>query len=113
MEGNSAQTTVRGRGDWTSVYSTAPNLPADLLRNIAQYAGCHIYNEANDVIYANKHFICLHSAQGGVRIINLPKQENVWDVFSEKQIASSVTSFWVNIPSGSTVLYYLGEDWLK
>ena len=86
---------------------------ADLLRNIARYAGCHIYNEANDVIYANRHFICLHSAQGGSRTINLPKQMNVWDVFAEKQIASSVASFQTDILPGSTVLYYLGEDWLN
>jgi len=104
---------ARGQGDWTSVYSTGPNLPADLLRNIARYAGCHIYNEANDVIYANKHFICLHSAQGGKQTIYLPKRTNVWDVFAEKQIASSVASFHADIPPGSTVLYYLGEDWLK
>jgi hypothetical protein len=37
----------------------------------------------------------------------------VWDVFAEKQIASSVTSFHADISPGSTVLYYLGEDWLK
>jgi len=95
---------------WSSVYSTAPNLPADLLRNIARYAGCHIYNEENDVIYANKHFICLHSAQGDKRTIHLPKPVNVWDIFAEKQIASSVTSFQADIPPGSTALYYLGED---
>ena len=29
---------------------TAPLLPADLLRNIARYAGCHIYTEENDVV---------------------------------------------------------------
>ena len=108
-----SKSSVFTNGDWSSVYSTAPNIPADLLRNIAQYAGCHIYNEANDVIYANRHFICLHSAQGGSRTINLPKRMNLWDVFAEKQIASSVASFQANIPPGSTALYYLGEDWLN
>ncbi|MBC8230393.1 beta-galactosidase [bacterium] len=108
-----SKSSVLGVGDWSSVYSTAPNLPADLLRNIARYAGCHIYNEANDVIYASRYFICLHSAQGGSRTINLPKRTNVWDVFVEKQIASSVASFQADIPPGSTVLYYLGEDWLN
>ena len=101
---------VKDYDDWTSVYSTAPNIPADLLRNIARYAGCHIYNEANDVIYANRHFICLHSTQGGRRTIHLPEQTEVWDVFAEKQIASSIASFQADIPPGSTVLYYLGEE---
>ncbi len=101
---------VKDYDDWISVYSTAPNLPADLLRNIARHAGCHIYNEANDVIYANKNFICLHSAQGGIRTIHLPERTNVWDVFAEKQIASSIASFQADIPPGSTVLYYLGEE---
>jgi hypothetical protein len=101
---------VFAAGDWSSVYSAAPNLPADLLRNIARYAGCHIYNEENDVIYASRHFICLHSAQGGRRTIHLPQKTNVWDVFSGEQISSSITSFQADILSGSTVLYYLGED---
>jgi len=106
------ENSVFATGDWSSIYSTAPNLPADLLRNIARYAGCHIYNEENDVIYASRHFICLHSAQGGKRTIQLPKPTNVWDVFTEKQIASSVASFQADIPPGSTGLYYLSADWL-
>jgi len=102
-----SEDSIFAAGDWSSAYSTAPNLPADLLRNIARYAGCHIYNEANDVIYANKHFICLHSAQGGRRAIHLPERANVWDIFAEKQIASSVTSFQADIPPGSTGLFHI------
>jgi hypothetical protein len=98
---------VKDFGDWKSVYSTAPNLPADILRNIARYAGCHIYNEANDVIYANQHFVCIHSVQGGNRRISLPKESDVWDVFAEKKIASSVKAFDVDIPSGSSQLYFM------
>lgn len=100
---------VKDFGDWKSVYSTAPNLPADLLRNISRYAGCHIYNEASDVLYANQHFVCIHSVQGGSRTIHLLKKVNVYDIFSDKQIASSVTSFQVDIPSGSTQIYYFGN----
>ena len=36
----------------TSVYSSAPILPAALLRNIARAAGCNIYSDADDVVYA-------------------------------------------------------------
>jgi len=54
---------------WTSVFASAPNVPSDVLRNISSYAGCHIYNDDNDVLYANSHYLMIHTAKASVRTI--------------------------------------------
>lgn len=79
----------RGVGDYTSIFVTAVPLPANLWRNIARYAGAHVYTETNDVLLADKSVVALHSAYSGTRTIELPTSSRVFDVitgelFSEK-----------------------------
>jgi hypothetical protein len=55
---------VKEQRGWTSVYSSALILPAALLRNSARAAGCHIYDEDHDVVYANRNFLAIYSPSG-------------------------------------------------
>lgn len=43
---------VKAFPNWTSLYVAAPNIPANVLRSIARFAGAHIYSDDADVIYA-------------------------------------------------------------
>ena len=36
-------------------------------------AGCHIYTDSDDVLYAGKNFICIHASPDGEKKIKLPK----------------------------------------
>ncbi len=79
---------IKDMGDWTSVYSAAPCLDVQLLRNLLKLAGCHIYSENNaDIIYSNNHYVALHSATAGEKTIHLPGNFSVYDVFAEKLIS--------------------------
>ncbi|MHB9030609.1 MAG: hypothetical protein ACYC9O_17730, partial [Candidatus Latescibacterota bacterium] len=74
----------RGTGDYAAVFVTAVPLPANLWRNIARYAGAHVYSETNDVLLADRSVVALHSAYSGKKAIALPGPRRVYDVISGK-----------------------------
>ncbi|MHB9130288.1 MAG: hypothetical protein ACYDBB_04240 [Armatimonadota bacterium] len=73
-----------GAGDYASVFTSAMPLPADLWRNLARYAGTHIYSETNDVVMADNSVVALHSMQTGEKKIVLPGEYKVYDAITGK-----------------------------
>jgi hypothetical protein len=100
---------VKKQSGWTSIYSSAPILPAELLRNIAREAGCHIYSDANDVVYANKNFLCVYAPGGGTRTIQLPNRAKVIDVLENKTVVDNANEFPLTVEANSAVLLRLDE----
>ena len=95
---------------WRSVYSAAPNLPADVLRGIARYAGVHIYSNAGDVLYANRSLLGVHTLSGGKRVFELPgRAEAVVDLFSKRTVAKAASAFEVILEPMSTGLYLISR----
>jgi len=99
----------RGRGDWASVYSGAPNLPGALLRGLARYAGCHVYCDSGDQILADRSFVVVHTAAGGPVTIYLPKARPVWDVFARRKLGARLSRIEADLPPRSTTYYHLGD----
>ena len=95
---------VKKQPGWTSVYSGAPILPAALLRNIARAAGCHIYSDANDVVYANRNVLAVYAPGGGTRTIHLPRKSKVVDLLENRTVAEHATEFPLTLESNSSVL---------
>jgi len=64
----------KNMGDWQSLYCSTASLPAGVLREIARYAGVHLFldNAGNDTLYANKSFVTIHAATAGNKTLNLP-----------------------------------------
>ncbi len=105
---------VRQLKRWTSVYSSAGPLPPVLLRNLARFAGVHLYLDTDDVVYANRSFLGVTTNAGGQRTIRLPRACDVVEIFSDKVIARNVSAFTTELAPASTYLYYLGnaDKWL-
>jgi hypothetical protein len=95
---------VKKMPGWTSIYSSAPILPAALLRNIARAAGCHIYSDGGDVVYADREFLGVYSPAGGSRTIHLPQHSNVLDLLSGKSLAQNASEFSADLPPNTTLL---------
>ena len=97
---------VRDMGEWTSVFVGSKAGPSDLLRNIAREHGVHIYNDANDVFYANGDFFAIHPAEEGERTIMLPGEAaSVTDVFDAKVVAKNKAKVKLDLEFGTTKLY--------
>jgi hypothetical protein len=72
---------------WTSVFTTAVPLPADLWRNLARAAGAHVYCDSNDILLADSGVVALHSLQPGEKRIRLPATCTVVDLVTGKRLA--------------------------
>jgi hypothetical protein len=66
-----------GRDGYSSVMAAMPLQSSTLFRSIFAAAGCHIYNEQNDFLYANGRWVLLHTAAAGPREIHLRSGKKV------------------------------------
>jgi hypothetical protein len=97
----------KGPGDWASVFVTAVPVPADLWRNLARYAGAHVYSDSGDVLMADSTIVALHSIQPGAKQIRLPGVCRVWDVVTGKLIAKKTDIITFTLESPDTRVFRL------
>lgn len=76
-------------GKRKSVYSSAPMLQANLIRNILEQAGVHIYSKGNDLIYANDTYVSVTAHDSGNVLVMLPKKHKVTDALSGEVVAAN------------------------
>jgi hypothetical protein len=82
---------VKDRGGWLSMWSRAPNVPPELLRDLARRAGVHIFSDSGDPFYAGQGTISLHSSHAGTKRIVLPGRFDVEEVFSDTPLKLRAT----------------------
>jgi len=85
VAGSSRPGLVRKRiGGACSIVSSAPCMPADLLRDLFAQAGCRIYAQGGEVVYANKSFLSVSGLPG--RTIRLNTADScLFELFSEAE----------------------------
>ena len=99
---------VKDMGIWTSVYSSAPNIPNRLIRNILKESGGHIYStNSDDIVFANNHYVTIHSAFAGKRTISLPEKVSVYDVYADKFVSMNTDKIEIELKDGETRMYRL------
>ena len=96
-----------GAGDWSSVFTTAVPLPADLWRGLARHAGTHVYSETNDVLMADAHMVALHSIRSGGKHLRLPAAYAVVDVITGERLYSSTRDIRFTIHAPETRVFRL------
>ena len=92
---------------FTSIYCGAKHVNSDFVRAVAEFAGCHIYCDTNDVLYANKNFITFHAASGGEKVIKLPHNASAFEVYEEKYYSKDSDEIRFNIKRGQTLMFEL------
>ena len=105
---------VKEQAGWRSVWSAVPHVPAKLLREIARWAGVHVWLERDEVMAASRDWLMVHTLKGGEIAVNLPRAADVFDAVTGKAVARGAAGFTVNLPRRSSGLYYHGEaPWPK
>lgn len=61
----------------TCVYSTLPLHGTSVYRKLLEKAGCHVYNNSGEFMYASSGLILLHTKNGGLRHINLRNGKDI------------------------------------
>jgi hypothetical protein len=87
----------RGAGDYAVVFTAAVPLPARLLRNLARFSGTHVYDDEDDVVYADSTMVAVHAVKPGSRRIALPCRCEVYDVVSGLPVAKGVSEIVFNV----------------
>ncbi|HEY3379854.1 MAG TPA: hypothetical protein VGL77_20460, partial [Armatimonadota bacterium] len=98
-----------GAGDYAAIFTTAAPLPASLWRNIARFAGAHVYCEENDVIMADSSLLALHSLKSGPRRLLLPGPRKVTDLISGQLISERTIEINCTVDAPDTKFYLLEE----
>lgn len=85
-------------------------MPAGLVREIARYAGCHVYSEENDVLYAGRSLLAVHAAKPGPRALRLPEPVTVWDLYEQRIVSRDQSQFLADFPEPGTKVFFLGDE---
>ena len=97
-DGGEAAFAVREHQEWCSVYLSMLNFGPQLFRNLARFAGAHVWCDADDVVYANRSLVCLHTATTQPRQIRLPAPAVVTDLWTGERSPKPVKSIEVDLP---------------
>jgi hypothetical protein len=99
----------RGKNDYGVVWSLAMPLPENLLRAVARHAGCHIWCEENDVVYASESIAALHSVKSGPRVLKLPGRFTVTDAVTGERIGRGLNAVRFRIRAPETRIFELSR----
>ncbi len=81
--------------DFNSIYSGAGNIPGNVLKNIARFAGVHIYGTGNDAIFVSEKLIGVYPEKDGEIEIVLNDTQVLEEMFSKEQfnVSGNVLKF--------------------
>lgn len=77
---------------------------AEELSSLYKTAGVHQYINTQDVLYAGRGWVGIHSKEGGKKCIKLPLKAKVLDVINDIELANSSDSIEIDMAPQSTVL---------
>ena len=97
--------TVKECEDFTSVLHGAKFLKNKTLREIARYAGCHIYNEEDDTLYANRNYLTIHSSKSEKKHLTFPEPVTLVEVYEGKTYAEEAVEVEFDMYLGETKMF--------
>jgi hypothetical protein len=98
---------VKASDGWMSVYSAAMQLPPALMRNIARFAGVHIWLDSDDALYTDGQYVGVHAATAGTKRLRLPGPRRVFDARTGQAVATDGTTVAVPLQPAETALLRL------
>jgi len=100
---------VRDFGAWKSIYSAVPYMDRALLRNVARWAGVHLYCELGPVVRARGPFLLIHKGHKGPEKIpvKLTSRAAVTDLFTSVELARATAELTLDSPRCGTFFLQL------
>lgn len=93
----------------THVYCATKILRSELLTSLAEYAGCHIYNNQDDCIYANNNFITIHAKFTGKHKLRFKESCSPFEVYEKKYYGENVKEIEVEMDMGDTLMFSVND----
>lgn len=100
--------TVKECDGFTSILCGTKYMNAAFLKEAARFAGCHIYEEEEHVLYANKNYITIHASKTGKITLKLPnKVASVYEVYERKEYGCDTDRIVLDMKLGETKMFEL------
>ena len=96
---------TRGFGGWRSVWSSAPAVPAPVLRELARAAGVHIYGERGDQVFRAGSLLAVHAGSDGSATLKLPAAETWTDALTGETEQEHAVEITVHMRRGDTRIW--------
>jgi len=100
---------LRHHAGWRSIFLALPNFGPQLLRNLAAFAGAHVWCESGDALHASRSLVCLHATSDGDKLIRLPQPAVVTDLSTGQRSSEPTDAIRLAMPAGATRLWLLSE----
>ena len=100
---------VKEADGFTSIYCGSKFISAEFVREVARFAGCHIYEEDENVVYVNKNFLTVHASKTGTITLKFPKECSPYELYEEKYYGENVTAISFDMLRGETKMFKIGE----
>ncbi len=95
---------------YTSVYYASKFIKSDVVRELARYAGCHIYTDSDEVVYANTNYVTFHADSTGKKKLYFQRPVSPYEVYEKKFYGHGVTEFEFDAYLGETKMFRLVEN---
>ena len=107
LDNGSQALNIKKTDGFTSIYCGTKYLSADVVKEIARFAGCHIYIDTEDVLYANRDYITLHASSSGHKIIRLREKASAYELYEEKYYSTDSDVIEIDALKGDTYMFEL------
>ena len=91
-------------GSYTAVYWGGKTITAPEIRAVAKWAGCHIFTDSGDVLYANRNYVTLHASSPGLKTVRFPRPCAPVEVYDGRTFGEGVTQAQVEMETGETIM---------
>jgi hypothetical protein len=98
---------ARDFGSWRSVHALFKAVRSDIVRAIARHAGCHVYSDSDDILYASKNFVTLHASVDGEKLIRLPHESDPFEIYEEEFYGKGTREIRFKLKRGETKTFHL------
>lgn len=101
---------LKRENGFNTVFTAAKWLSADVFRAIGRLAGCHIFEDSGDFVFANERFLTIHARTTGRKLIRLKRPASPWEVYEKKFYGSGVNEFELDLIRGQTLMFSLDGE---
>jgi len=93
-----------------SIYYGSKFIHCDILREIARFAGCHIYSDEDDTLYANDNYVTHHASTSGRKKLCFKEAVSPFEVYEKRFYGHSVTEIEFDSYLGQTRMFRLIKE---
>jgi len=99
--------TVKENDGFTAILCGTKYINAAFLKEAARFAGCHIYEEEENVLYANQNYITIHASKTGPVTLKLPRKAILFELYEQKEYGVNNDIVTFDMTFGETKMFEL------